>query len=173
MRTQPSLVTVHAKACLCRSGGVGADPLTRTVGVAVRGSVGDASRRHGGFLRAHGALTPPAPRAGPCQARAWALRAGEGYGPSIRRCAGRPGQDAPVPEPSILRRQKEAGRESCEAFLLAFCASRYSGCLGWGTDSSFGGSQWLGRSGCILQMLQLGHRLRLCDNARLNDLASS
>jgi hypothetical protein len=25
---------------------------------------------------------------------------------------------------------KKPGRESCEAFLLAFCASRYSGCLG-------------------------------------------
>jgi len=48
----------------------GGDPLSRTVGVAVRGSVGDASRRRGGFLRAHGASTPPAPRAGPCQARA-------------------------------------------------------------------------------------------------------
>ena len=24
---------------------------------------------------------------------------------------------------------KKPGRESCEAFLLAFCASRYSGCL--------------------------------------------
>jgi hypothetical protein len=115
-----ALLVTDGKACLCRSGKVGADPLTRTVGVAVRGSVGDASRRHGGFPRALGASTPPALPVGPCQARARALRAGEGYGSSIRRCAGRPGQDAPVPEPSILRRQQEAGRESCEAFSFGF-----------------------------------------------------
>ena len=37
---------------------------------------------------------------------------------------------------------------------------------------AFDRSQWLGR-GRLLQMLQVGHRLRLCDNARLNELASS
>jgi hypothetical protein len=64
------------------------------------------------------------------------------------------------------------GRKSPEAFpFLCICAIRAASVEA--PTSSFGGSQWLGRSGRILEMLQLGHRLRLCDNARFNDLASS
>src|SRR6516162_3737022 len=74
-----------------------ARPLTRMVGVAVRGSVGDASRICGGFLRVHGASIPPPPSAGLCHARPSGVRAGERYGTSVRRCAGRLGQVAPVP----------------------------------------------------------------------------
>ena len=86
----------------CCRGPLFVHPLTRMVGVAVRGSVGDASRICRGFLRVHGASIPPAPRAGPCLARPSVVRAGEQCGPSVRRCAGRPGQDAPVPNRDSL-----------------------------------------------------------------------
>ena len=66
---------------------------------------------------------------------------------------------------------EKPGRES-RAFFGSLCNRRRLGCL----RHRLNGSQWLGpasESGRILQMLQLGHRLRLCDNARLNELASS
>src|SRR5262249_53742443 len=88
--TAPGVALTRAFALFAR-------PLTRMGGGAVRGSVGDASRICGGFLRVHGASIPPPPRAGLCHARPSGVRAGERYGPSVRRCAGRLGQVAPVP----------------------------------------------------------------------------
>src|SRR5215831_19540768 len=70
---------------------------------------------------------------------------------------------------------RSPGRASPGAFPF-LCIGDIRAASAEAPAETFDRSQWLRRalkSGRILQMLQLGHRLRLCDNARLNDLAST
>src|SRR5215510_13234853 len=70
---------------------------------------------------------------------------------------------------------RSPGRERPGAFPF-LCIGDIRAASAEAPAETFDRSQWLRRalkSGRILQMLQLGHRLRLCDNARLNDLAST
>jgi hypothetical protein len=67
---------------------------------------------------------------------------------------------------------RSPGRESPGAFPFLCMGGIWAASVEAPTQA-FDGSQWLGRVRESGRMLQLGHRLRLCDNARLNNLASS
>src|SRR5262245_60652717 len=67
---------------------------------------------------------------------------------------------------------RSPGRESPGAFPF-LCIGGIRAASVEAPTQAFDGSQRLGRARESSRMLRLGHRLRLCDNARLNDLTSS
>jgi hypothetical protein len=94
---------------------VGALGCSLTVGASVRGSVRNASRICGDFLRALGALTSQPASDGPRLARALELSAGERCAPLVRPCAGRLGQAPPVPDRDSWSASHPAARKKGQA----------------------------------------------------------